>query len=230
MAKVDFHDKMNRSLRLLLGLRHLEVRSALAPYNLTPKVMAEGWELLEQAGMMRVLTHEDVKETETYPPAPRAMKELDDFQKLWFPIARGVLQAKFPKIGAAFFAGLTQERGAATPLVVLSFLDRLDALAKGDPGFAPDGPKARALLAERGLTQEVQAGAAVALEAWGQVYCQAEETTRALRAEEVATERLWTFYLEWSAIAAHVITNRAHLRWLGLESRARKRGKSVDSA
>lgn len=225
MSKVDFHEKVNRTIRLLLGLRHPEVRQALAPYHLTSEEIAKGWELVKEVGMARTVVQGEAKEVNL--ATARAMAELDAFQKLWFPIARVVLQAGFPAIGRAFFSGLRQDRGAAVPFVVFSFLDRLGALEKGDPIYGPDGPEARAHLAARGLTKEVEAKAASALEFWGEVHGEADDTDGALRAEEAASAKLWSFYLEWSAVAAKVITNRAHLRWLGLASRARTRGKAA---
>lgn len=215
MSRVDLHDKFNRSVRLLLGLRHIAVRRALAPYSLTDERIAYGWSLVSQAGLARVES-EPLGPFDPSPKLPDPLIELDAFQKRWFPIARGLLAAAYPEIGTAFFGGLAQERGTGIAFMVTSFLDRLHTLARGDAIYGPDGPAARLLLAERGLSPALVESAERALEHWDELYGEADESEAALAAEQVATAKLWAFYLEWSSVASIALTNGTHLRWLGL--------------
>lgn len=97
-----------------------------------------------------------------------------------------------------------------------AFLDRLDELERADPGYGPDGPAARALLEQRGLTRALSDAARRAINAWAKAPEKVPDEAATDAAEDAAVTTLWAFYLEWSGIASASLTNSTHLRWLGL--------------
>lgn len=226
MAKVTFHQKLERVLRLLLGLRHAEVRAALLPYGLTDELVEKNWERLNVAGTTRLRAF-PTRELDSDHDRSSAFEELRSFQDHWFPVARAVLLANFPKIGAALSLAFVRERRSAIPFAVRAFLDRLGEL-ESDPMYGADGPSARLLLEQRGLTKAATDAARRAIDRWAKAPGPPRDEADAIRQEEEAAAALWAFYLEWSSLSVRSITSATHLRWLGLAPSRPKRLPASD--
>jgi hypothetical protein len=221
MARQTLTEKTERCVRLLLGLRHRDVQEALLKHGFTHEVMHRGWRLVAELGLARTLL------TPVTPtnPARDPLPELEELQDAWFLVTRATLKAQYPSIAAAFFSGLTRQRGALVALSTATFFSRLRELAEGAAPYGADGPGARELLLQRGLTPAVEEEAQEALALWHSIEEGQADDQEPLAAEEAALTQLWAFYLEWSGIAQATLTNASHLRWLGLastESRPRR--------
>jgi hypothetical protein len=219
MARQTLPEKTTRCLRFLLGLRHRAVQKALAARGLSDAVIEQGWDLLKAVGTARA-RFDLPAEVQSARPNPH--RDLAELQDTWFPVARATLRARFPEVAAMFFSQLTRQRGGLVPTNMATFLARLGDLAAGAAPFGKEGPLARELLLKRGLTPEVEARAEAALALWSGMDDGPFESPEAVVAEEAALAALWTFYLEWSAIASRTLTNPAHLRWLGLSESDRR--------
>lgn len=97
------------------------------------------------------------------------------------------------------------------------FLQRLSDMEKGKGPFQKGGKAARALLAERGLTQDIVDEAT-------QLIAQVGQATPALPAAaerpsddtiQAAEDAMWAWYREWGTIARTVVTSRRELRRMG---------------
>lgn len=222
MARQTLTEKTERCVRLLLGLRHREVQEALLKHGFTHEVMHKGWRLAAELGMARTLL---TPVTPAKPTTRQPLLELEELQDAWFLVTRATLKTQYPSIAAAFFSGLTRQRGALVALSTATFFARLRDLAEGAAPYGADGPRARELLLQRGLTPAVEEQAQEALGLWHSIEEGQADDQEPLAAEEAALSQLWAFYLEWSGIAQATLTNASHLRWLGLastESRPRR--------
>ena len=138
---------------------------------------------------------------------------LDPWENEWFPIARAALERHFPKEGAWLFRNLHRTEGADVVISVSTFIGRLGKLGT-EPGLE-HGAAARQLLVERGLDDATVAQAQAALDRMGELE-QAPPTPGASPAERKAAEQaLWSWYLEWSAVARSAIEDPVLLRKLG---------------
>jgi hypothetical protein len=107
-------------------------------------------------------------------------------------------------------------------LSVAVFLDRLAALEAGMQPFGADGPRARALLAVRGLTDERVAEASALMKELRR-FDDVETRRPSVHPEvEQAADDLWRWYLEWSGVVRQGIADRGLLRRLGLSKRKRR--------
>jgi len=207
MTKLKVSHKTYRSFEFIVGLRHPGVVTALVPYGYSPEVAAEGVELLKR---VTLLSHDsfDLPDTST-----NLWKRLDHFESLWFRVSRSSLARRFPVIAAHFFANLAQADGKRTTFGLITFLDRLRALAAGEAPFGAEGPQARALLRERGLTDEVEQEGQALID---QLTTAAININSDHRTElEAAEAVLWNWYTDWSGIARAVIKSKGQLRALG---------------
>jgi hypothetical protein len=217
-------NKAYRVLGFIWGLRNPAVVRALAPYGFSPEVLVEGGEYMQHFSNVCLSGTDPTVAVEE-----RLTRRLDEFENQWFPIAKAALSRHHPALGEAFFANLSQSQGKGTTFGLMTFVSRLETLAEGEAPFGADGPVARALLAERGITAEVEAEAHALVE---EVYSIApEEKAASNNAERDEAEAdLWAWYLEWSAVARAVIKDKATLRSLGFRKRSRAGSDEEDSS
>ena len=205
-------DKTNRVVKFLLGLRNRRVKTALKAYGMHPADIREGWALLaalgtDQADMPNV--EEDDSAT---------LRDLDAWENRWFPTADAGLGRRFPASHARLFLNLSQSEGPAVAVGVRVFVDRLGEMAKADGVFGVEGPKARELLASRGLTDARIAEARELLTALAEEVTVPDDVRTPEDDEErsaAAEKALWDWYIEWSKIARIAIKQRELLRKLG---------------
>jgi hypothetical protein len=65
------------------------------------------------------------------------------------------LERPHPATHERLFLNLSQTEGLAVAISVQAFIDRLEAMARGEGGHGAEGPTAAELLARRGLTSTV---------------------------------------------------------------------------
>lgn len=209
MARLTFLQRAERVLRLLLGLRHAPVARALAAHGFTKADVAEGWALLQRT------TRSDLD----LGPAPafdkRSERGLKAWESTWFPIVKATLARRSPKAAEWLFLEGNEDAHA---LGVKVFLTRWDKLGmSGREGLGAEGRRVKALLRERGLTDDVIAEARVwftpGAKALGAV---ADDAPGAFADAE---KELWAWYVEWSTIARASITDARLLRALGFRAR-----------
>jgi hypothetical protein len=207
MAKLTIGQKGQRVLTFVVGLREPQAAEALAAHGFTEADLQEGLDHVGSLTRKRLSMQVQVED-------PRVIKQLDEFENRWFPIARYSLNRHFPDVAQALFLNLTQTEGVEVAVSVSIFVERLEAMAAGDASFGANGPAARALLARRGLTAERVGDARTLLDQLGTL---SGEPRPELSVEEqrAAEEALWSWYLEWSGIARTVISDRRVLRRLG---------------
>lgn len=205
MARLTVGQKTRRMLGFLMGLGNREIARALQRYGFDQATLDEGWTLLRQttavqldAPPFRQLTREQVA-------------RLDAWENQWFPIASAVLRRHHPEEHTAVFHNLRQTQGNEVVLSVGTLLARIEALPGGE------GSPVRATLARHGLT------AAVLDEAYGllggvtqpppveQPGAEDDEPV----VDPTAEAAMWSYYLQWSAIARSAISDRRLLRQLG---------------
>ncbi len=216
--------KAEMSVKLILGMRLPAVQSALEPYGFAPSVVEEGWRRMSGLTAPR-LGHR---------PPPRgthgALKTLTDFQSVWFRIARRTLANTFPQFVEPLLYGLRIVRGRAVLLTVEEFIQRLEQMERSGLPYGDEGPLALGALRSRGLTEQVLEPIRALLEELTSKLPEAQQEQKALERERQATEHLWTWYLEWSAIARTAIANKNLLSALGLwtpKERAEESGEFV---
>lgn len=218
MAKLSTTEKASRVLVLLLALRNPRIARALAAHGFDAEQLAHGWRLLQRltAGCMEVVPPE---------PPPHPVRSLDAWENYWFPIVVAVLKNQHPEAYELVFRNIRQTEGVTLIVTIGALLDRLELLAKSrdEGGLGAEGQEARALLRKRGFTDEVMAEARAILRSVGQI--QPGPDLEDYELEREAGEReLWSWYLMWSSIARHVISDRRLLRTLGFLRRNKKGG------
>jgi hypothetical protein len=207
--------KAERALRLLLGLRNPRIATALAAHGFTDKDRQEGWELLQALGKTRF-------DSVNVPTDMQTIQALDAWENIWFPITGAALARRYPASHARLFLNLSQTEGPEVALSVRTFLDRYDAMSKGEGAYGPEGVKAAEILNYRGLNAGVLGEARALLAALGQVAPpQVPLSVEEQKAElQHAEDTLWGWYLEWSQVARVAIKQRALLRQLGFLERS----------
>ena len=207
MARLTTRQKALRVVEFLLGVRHEGVASALARHGFTPEELAEGWRLVA------ALTSDAFAEREPVEVRPAELAALLAWERAWFPIAAAALRARHPTLHEALFNRLAPTEGNAVVLAVGTFLDRLADLEATDAGR-----QARQLLAARGLDAPTVAEATRLLASVREFRVPASLSLRTSEAADRDAAReaaLWSWYLEWSAIARVAIDDRHQLRALG---------------
>ena len=151
------------------------------------------------------------------PTVVAALAALEAWEDQWFPVARAALRRHHPTIAAEVFLNLAQTEGPSVVLSVSTFLDRLVALADARGGYGKKGVAARRLLESRGLTKKVLGDARDLLEKLQPMAPAGEIPDVATVGEQTkaAEDALWSWYLEWSAIARVAVKSRPLLRELG---------------
>ncbi|HEX7479477.1 MAG TPA: hypothetical protein VF331_16860 [Polyangiales bacterium] len=95
-----------------------------------------------------------------------------------------------------------------------TLVERLGAMDDPNGAYGADGPAARVLLTQRGLTDERLAEAKAMLDQLGTFGGDVVPPPSAADPSEIEAA-LWSWYLEWSGIARAVIRDRRLLRALG---------------
>ncbi len=218
-----FGDKAAHVMKFLMGIRNPRIASALAAHGFRDADLQEGWALMNTVGRVKLDAHGAVADTNLIVMA-------DQWENKWFPIAAATLERRFPAVHAQLFKNLSQTEGPAVAVSVRTFIDRFDQMAAGAGTYGAEGPKAKAVLEERGLTPSEINNARALLESLGKV-----ETVDAAmagqdpKAREKAENDLWAWYLEWSQIARIAVTQRALLKQMGfLPSRKSKASEEDD--
>ena len=142
-------EKAERVLKLLLGLRNPRVASALASCGFTDADLQEGWSLLQAVGGTKLaILPLGARDKNT-------IEKLDLWENRWFPIASASLARRHPAVHARLFLNLSQTEGPEVAISVQTFLNRYDAMSRGEEPYGAEGEKAKALLTTRGLTAQV---------------------------------------------------------------------------
>src|SRR5690606_16342140 len=133
-----------------------------------------------------------------------------------------VLEAHYPKVAVILFAEIVRTDGKEAAISVHVLLERLEAMKKGDSPFGEEGQKAYEYLQTRGLSDDIISDAKNGISRLKSV-----QEVEVSEFDEVALQQaeavMWKFYLEWSAIARHVIKDGNLLRELGFKKRSGRR-------
>lgn len=212
MSSYTLGQKVEAATRLLAGMRLPEVKRALEPHGFTLAVVDDGLERLRAV----ILARHDASGVTLAEKNVSSLSTLKEFCGLWIPIARYVLKNTYPEAGDELFRGLPRVDGPEVVVVLNAFLARLDAMAKNDPSFGPDGAAALSALAVRGLTTSVRLAARQSVESFAEPPPSVAPQRRAREREEAALERLWAWHQEWSVIARKAVKHRNRRLALGL--------------
>ncbi|MEM1416277.1 MAG: hypothetical protein AAGH15_15320 [Myxococcota bacterium] len=219
MPQLTVGQKADRVLRFLLSLQSTRITGPLIRYGFQAEDLEEGWARLRALAIVRL---------DRVPPSeglPAAVGELDAWENRWFPIVKATLGRHHPAANDAVFRNLPQTTGPKVVLGVSRFIERVRGLPENQELGPEEGNAARALLARRGLTDDVLDDAEVLVRSLDDLL-EPREDDEADFAEELraAEDAMWTWYLEWSAIARAVIRDRRLLRSMGF-LRYRKKGE-----
>jgi hypothetical protein len=205
MARLSVGAKAQRVARFLTGLQNAQVAQRLAQHGFTNEDRVEGYRL------MAALTDDALSAKPAAPADPSLLSRLDAFENLWYPIISASLRHRFPAAHEHVFRNLRQVVGPELIIGVGTLIRRIDEL----PTAVAEGAEARALLERRGLTEAVVESARATLR---EIKADPDPLPAPMlgREERAAREEaMWHWYLEWSAIARTVITERRSLRALG---------------
>ncbi len=222
MANLKIGQKPARVLKFMMGVRHPHVTNRMAAFGFTEADLQEAWSRME------AVTRSTLTESAPTSPDPKLVQKLDDFENVWFAVAKASLASRYPDVHSALFAKLPQATGRDVAITVRTFLGRLREMETGAGAFAENGPEARALLAERGLSETIvddAAGLALELEKFAKVDNTATGTKEQ---QEAAIAHLWDWYLEWGAIARIAVKDRRYLKAMGFLT-GKKGGDDSDS-
>lgn len=231
MARLTTLQKVERTVKLLLGMRIPRVAQQLAPYGFGRATLEDGWARVVALGLASVELPRSARPAAAETGTAALLSQLDAFENTWFPIARRSLESRHPQIAERLFQNIPQSRGAGSALTVMLFLERLAALERGEAPYGADGRGARRLLRERGLSKKKENAARDLLARLRDVESAPAAPALDPEQEEHAAEAMWTWYLEWSAIARVAIDNRTLLKALGFTPRgARSAKQALESA
>lgn len=194
-------------------MRDPRVARYLKPFGFNTATLENGWNLF----FASTEAHRTLSASKA--PAESSFSEMDRFEARWVPVARIVLDGRYPEVAEKLFAQLGSANGKVAEVSVAIFLDRFQAMAEGAEPFGEEGPIAREYLRTRGLTDEVVAGALAEKDEMKTV----EETTAMepdAEAAKAAEAAMWAFYLEWSALVRHAIKDGNLLRMFGFKKRS----------
>lgn len=211
MAKLSVGQKAQRLLAFLMGLGNPQIMRALQPYGFDQNRMDEGWALLRR-------TTNSQLGASTGSPSREQIERLDAWENHWFPIASAVLKRHHPEVHSKVFHKLSQTEGAQVVLSVGTFIERLDELP------AIGQAEALVTLIQHGLTAAVLGAARGVLDQLRQAPFETPPDGDEPVVDPAAEDAMWSYYLQWSAIARRVITERRLLRQLGF--RRSQRGGS----
>lgn len=209
--KLTVGQKAMRVAMFLIGLRYVAIAQRMARHGLTLAVRRQGW------GYMQALSSGRLNLPDRL-PNPKVLRELDDWENMWFPIIEATLLANFPVAHELVFRNLAQSSGAAVVFVVGNLIGRIDGLsrAESEGGVGEvEAARIKALLATRGIDEAVLAEGRAMLAKLEEAEVDSRLEGMTPEEEAAAEDAMWKWYLEWSAIARVVITDRRQLRALG---------------
>jgi hypothetical protein len=199
-------------LRFIQGVRHPAIFAALELYGFTAGELETGWTRLYDFATL------SYAKLGAALADPSTVQAIDEFENEWFPISQATLEHHYPEVAEKLFLNLSQTSGPEVAVSAGIFLRRLRQMERGAGEFAEEGRAARALLAERGLTEDVVANAEHLVGLMSKVAEQPQRRTPSAEEVRQAEDVMWAWYLEWSKIARTVIKDRRHLRMLGFLS------------
>jgi hypothetical protein len=202
-----------------MGVRHPEVAEVLAAHGLTDEALDEGWRLLRALTENRVPTHRGQPAR-----SPELVAALDEWENRWLPIAEASLTRHEPDVSQWLFENLSRQSGPEVILSVHLFTTRVRQLEQGVDTLGDAAPRARALLAARGLTEDELAFAEGQLARLGNIATKSMPLPDAPTREDqqAAEDAMWAWYLEWSAVARATIRDGNLLRVLGFNPNRRR--------
>jgi hypothetical protein len=212
-------EKAERVLRFIMGVRHPEVAEVLAAHGLTDAALDEGWRLLRALAESRAPTHRGQPAR-----SPELIAALDAWENRWLPIAEASLARHEPEAGQWLFENLSRQSGPEVILSVHLFTTRVRELERGVHTLGDAATRARALLAQRGLTESELAFAEGQLARFGNIATKPMSPPAAPTREDqqAADDAMWAWYLEWSAVARALIRDGNLLRVLGFNPNHRR--------
>ena len=220
MPSLTLTDKSLRVLQFLQSLSLRRVGSAMAAIGFEDADLDEGWTLLRQVRSARFSKQVEVD--------PNHVHQLDAWENRWFPVASASLKRRFPEVHAALFLNLRQVEGIEAINSVDLFVERYTALASAAD---PASQGAVATLAKRGLTPQIVAEAEALLTKVTSIdKTPPPEPTadeQALDAQREAA--MWAWYLEWTALARTVVSDRRLLRQMGFLRSTSRAASEADS-
>jgi hypothetical protein len=214
MARLTVGQKSQRLLAFLMGLGNPQIARALQPYGFDQARLDEGWALLRRTTSSHL-------GAPSGSPARAQIERLDAWENHWFPIASAVLKRHHPEVHAKVFHKLTQTEGSQVVLSVGTLMERLDALAAMGEAAVLE------TLSQHGLTAVVLGEARGLLGHFMQSPIEAPPDGDDPVVDPVAEDAMWSYYLQWSAIARRAISERRLLRQLGF--RRSQRGGSDET-
>jgi hypothetical protein len=143
------------------------------------------------------------------------------------PIVKIVLERSYPQVVKELYANIVRVDGKDAATTTAVFLERLEAMGRGEAPYGEEGPKAREYLRTRGLTDAVIAAAQHNVDR-----IQVVETPKVFVApvdpeeEAAAVKTMWDWYLEWSRLARQVIEDGNLLKMLGFKKPGRRKARS----
>ena len=144
-------------------------------------------------------------------------------------MARAALGRHHPGALEVVFRNIQQTTGPGVVLSVGRFISRIRALPDNAELGPEEGAAARAMLDKRGLTEELLSKAealVVSLDDFLKPKTEEKPDDTSAAIQE-AEDAMWTWYLEWSAIARAAIKDRRDLRRMGFLRYDRK-GKPAE--
>lgn len=209
----------SRAFTLMYGIgREPTIRDAMATRGYDEEEATRGYSLLAQVMRGRPGRTADLE-------VAAATAELDQ----WDEQGIGLIDAAFtrhPDAHDSVLEGITPVAGPQAVMNVATILERLDELEK-----TPDGRKALATLAKRGIDEKERkrlAGLVKAARAIDKMKVD-EARVKAEAEYEEALLDLRDWYVEWAGIARLVVKRRDYLILLGLaERRASGGGEDLD--
>jgi hypothetical protein len=199
-----------RALRFLNGAASPRIRLKLQALGFDNAEQETGWSLLRRVTGYTVDAVAPLEQ-------PGMIDSLDSWENKYFPVIDASLKSRFPAIHEKLFNNLRQTDGPELLITLPKLHERLLAL-KGDAA----GEQALALLSKRGVDQaQLDALAAMlaqatSLDSDAALLARAEQTAR--EARDVAAKELEAYLDEWAALSRSAITNKNHLRQLGVMS------------
>lgn len=209
MARLTVGLKTRRLLTFLMGLGNPQIVRALQPYGFDQAALDEGWALLRRTAA----SHLDAPRPQRVTRAQ--IERLDEWENHWFPIASAVLQRHHPEVHTRVFHNLKQTEGQQVVISVGTFVERVDALV------AAGETEPVATLARHGLTEAVLAQARTMLAELMQPPFEDPPADGEPVVDPEAENAMWSYYLQWSAIARRAISERRLLRMLGFRRSSR---------
>ncbi|PID38357.1 MAG: hypothetical protein CSA24_00185 [Deltaproteobacteria bacterium] len=211
---LELNSKIKRTVTFLIAFGDRRVMSAMQKTGFTAEELATGWKLAQTAATPWL---EEAPVVDDTPTSRTALEQLDRFENEFLPVIDASLVRRFPELHRKVIGGLSQTSGPALLLSVPKLLANIRALEQAQD---EQSREARYLLEKRGVTDSLLAEVdALLAQASAPNTTPApisdEDLERQREAREANVERMWAWYLEWSAIARARIQDGRVLYRLG---------------